>query len=143
MTNNQCETPIHLTQLGKATPLPKSPEEARLEAIPNRWQESDYVVQLRSEEFTCLCPMTGQPDFAKIIIEYRPGGWLIESKSLKLYLGSYRNTGIFHEFAVNQICHDLVKVLQPRSIEVRGEFSVRGGISIIPTARWPSEGVLK
>ena len=132
------EKPIHLTQLGKPTPFPKSPEEARLEAIPNRWPASEYVVQLICEEFTCLCPMTGQPDFAKIFIEYRPGGWLIESKSLKLYLGSYRNTGIFHEFAVNQICHDLVEILKPRSIEVRGEFSVRGGIRITPTVHWSS-----
>ena len=105
---------------------------------PNRWKTSDYVVQLICEEFTSLCPMTKQPDFAKIVIEYRPDQWLIESKSLKLYLGSYRNTGIFHEFVVNQICHDLVEVLKPHLIEVRGEFSVRGGIRIVPTARWSS-----
>ena len=130
-----------LTQLGKPTPFPKSPEEARLEAIPNRWPSSEYTVQLICEEFTCLCPMTKQPDFAKILIEYRPDQWLVESKSLKLYLGSFRNTGIFHEFVVNQICHDLVQILKPRFIEVRGEFSVRGGIRIVPTARWslPSE----
>lgn len=139
MTTPYCDAHIHLTQLGNTTAVPKSPEEAKLEAIPNRWQDSDYTVQLICEEFTCLCPMTKQPDFAKIIIEYRPGQWLIESKSLKLYLGSYRNTGIFHEFVVNQICHDLVQVLKPRTIEVRGEFSVRGGIRILPTARWTSD----
>ena len=80
--------------------------------------------------------MTSQPDFAKILIEYRPDQLLIESKSLKLYLGSYRNVGIFHEFVVNAICHDLVQVLRPRSIEVKGEFSTRGGIRIVPIARW-------
>ena len=126
----------HLTLLGKATPVPQSPEEARLEAIPNKWPGSDCTVQVFCEEFTCLCPMTKQPDFAKIIIEYRPDQWLVESKSLKLYLGSYRNTGVFHEFVVNQICHDLVQILTPRFIEVRGEFFTRGGIRIIPTARW-------
>jgi 7-cyano-7-deazaguanine reductase len=126
----------HLKQLGSSTPFPQSPQEAKLEVIPNRWPASDYTVQLLCEEFTCVCPMTGQPDFAKIIIEYRPDQLLIESKSLKLYLGSYRNEGIFHEFVVNAICHDLVQVLRPRSIEVRGEFSTRGGIRIIPVARW-------
>lgn len=127
---------IHLIQLGSPTPLPNSPEEARLEVIPNRWPASDYTVQLFCEEFTCLCPMTGQPDFAKIIIEYRPDQLLIESKSLKLYLGSYRNVGIFHEFVVNAICHDLVQALRPCTMEVRGDFSTRGGIRIVPVARW-------
>jgi 7-cyano-7-deazaguanine reductase len=135
------EAHSHLLQLGKATPLPQRPEEAKLESIPNRWPASDYTVQLICEEFTCLCPMTGQPDFAKIVIEYRPDKWLIESKSLKLYLGSYRNVGIFHEFVVNAICHDLVQLLGPRTIEVRGEFSTRGGIRIVPVARWTAPTV--
>jgi 7-cyano-7-deazaguanine reductase len=125
-----------LTQLGKNTPWPQSPKEAKLEAIPNLWPTSSYTVQLICEEFTCVCPLTGQPDFAKIIIEYRPDKFLVESKSLKLYLGSYRNEGIFHEFVINAICHDLVELLQPHSIEVRGEFSARGGIRIVPTARF-------
>jgi 7-cyano-7-deazaguanine reductase len=126
----------HLTQLGKNTPFPKSPQEATLEAIPNKWPESSYTVQLICEEFTCVCPLTNQPDFAKIYIEYRPDAHLVESKSLKLYLGSYRNVGIFHEFVINAICNDLVKLLQPHFIEVRGEFSTRGGIRIIPIVRW-------
>ena len=130
------EAHAHLLQLGRPTPVPKSRNEAQLETIPNRWPASDYTVQLICEEFTCLCPMTGQPDFAKIYIEYQPDLLLIESKSLKLYLGAFRNEGIFHEFVVNTICHDLVQALRPRSIEVRGEFSVRGGIRIVPTARW-------
>jgi 7-cyano-7-deazaguanine reductase len=127
---------FQLVQLGSKSPLPHSPKEAKLEAIPNLWLESDYTVQLICEEFTCLCPVTGQPDFAKIYIEYRPGEHLVESKSLKLYLGSYRNEGIFHEFVVNAICSDLVDILNPKTIEVRGEFSSRGGIRIVPTARW-------
>jgi len=126
----------HLEQLGQKVALPKNPQEARLEAIPNRWKGSSYTVELVCEEFTCVCPLTGQPDFAKIYIEYVPDEHLVESKSLKLYLGSYRNEGVFHEFVINQICHDLVELLHPRSIEVRGEFSSRGGIRIIPTARW-------
>jgi 7-cyano-7-deazaguanine reductase len=136
MKNTHQDAHSHFIQLGASTPLPKSPQEAKLEVIPNRWPASDYTVQLFCEEFTCVCPMTSQPDFAKIIIEYCPDQLLIESKSLKLYLGSYRNVGIFHEFVVNAICHDLVQVLRPRSIEVKGEFSARGGIRIIPIVRW-------
>jgi 7-cyano-7-deazaguanine reductase len=136
MKNTNQDAHSHLIQLGSSTSLPQSPQEAKLEVIPNRWPASDYTVQLFCEEFTCVCPMTGQPDFAKIIIEYRPEQLLIESKSLKLYLGSYRNVGIFHEFVVNAICHDLVQVLRPRSIEVKGEFSTRGGIRILPVVRW-------
>jgi 7-cyano-7-deazaguanine reductase len=127
---------FQLVQLGSKSPIPKSPKEAKLEAIPNLWTSSDYTVQLICEEFTCLCPVTGQPDFAKIVIDYVPGDLLVESKSLKLYLGSYRNEGIFHEFVINAICHDLATLLTPKSLEVRGEFSSRGGIRIVPTARW-------
>lgn len=130
---------FELVQLGSSTKLPQSPKEARLEAIPNRWKSSTYTVLLICEEFTCVCPITSQPDFAKIIIEYTPDELLVESKSLKLYLGSYRNEGIFHEFVVNAICHDLVKLLSPLSIEVRGEFSSRGGIRIIPKAFWKKQ----
>jgi len=130
---------IQLEQLGKKIPFPESPEEAELESIPNRWPASQYTVQLVCEEFTCVCPITQQPDFAKIYIEYVPDMFLVESKSLKLYLGSYRNIGVFHEFVVNQICHDLVNLLRPRSIEVKGDFSVRGGIRIVPTVRWSAD----
>lgn len=126
----------HLEQLGKSVPYPQSPREAKLEAIPNQWPDSDYIVQIVCDEFTCLCPMTKQPDFAKIFIEYSPFQHLIESKSLKLYLGSYRSEGIFHEFVANAICHDLVSILQPKCIEVRAEFSIRGGIRITPVVRW-------
>jgi len=127
---------MHLEQLGRPTTFPQSPQEAKLERIPNRWPDTDCRVQIICDEFTCLCPLTKQPDFAKIFIEYCPDEHLIESKSLKLYLGSYRSIGIFHEFVTNAICHDLVNVLQPKYIEVKAEFTVRGGIRITPIVRW-------
>lgn len=126
----------HLTLLGKKVALPQRPEEAVLEKIANQWCEADYEVNLICEEFTCICPVTSQPDFAKIYITYTPDEWLIESKALKLYLGSYRNVGMFHEFVINKICHDFVQLLNPKRIEVRGEYSARGGIRIVPVARW-------
>lgn len=103
-----------------------------LEAIPNHSVDRNYFVNLTSEEFTCVCPITHQPDFATIKINYIPDKKLVESKSLKLYLTSFRNHGIFHEDAVNRIADDLIKLLEPRYLEVEGLFSVRGGISIVP-----------
>ena len=103
-----------------------------LESIDNKNFERDYFVKLRCEEFTCVCPITRQPDFALIEINYIPDRKLVESKSLKLYLTSFRNFGTFHEDVVNTIASDLIKLLEPRYLEVRGNFSVRGGISITP-----------
>ena len=103
-----------------------------LEAIPNKNVDKNYFVKLTSEEFTCVCPITRQPDFATIKIRYIPDQFLVESKSLKLYLTSFRDTGIFHEEVVNKIADDLIKILNPRYLEVEGIFSVRGGISICP-----------
>ena len=103
-----------------------------LEAIENKNFERDYFVKLICSEFTCLCPITHQPDFATIIINYIPDKKLVESKSLKLYLTSFRNFGTFHEEVINIIADDLIKLLKPRYIEVTGDFSVRGGISIKP-----------
>lgn len=111
---------------------PQHPDEARLEAIPNQWREHDYIINLDCHEFTCLCPKTGQPDFAKIYISYIPGEFLIESKALKLYLFSFRNHGIFHEFVINKIASDLAQVLKPKYIKVVGDFMPRGGIAIKP-----------
>lgn len=91
-------------------------------------------VRIECPEFTSLCPKTGQPDFAKIIIEYMPDKWCVESKSLKLYLGSFRNHGEFHESCVNRIANDLVALLAPLELKVRGEFTPRGGIPFWPTA---------
>ena len=103
-----------------------------LEAIPNRNSDRNYFVKLTSNEFTCVCPVTHQPDFATIKIRYIPDEKLVESKSLKLYLTSFRGVGIFHEDVVNRIADDLIKLLNPRYLEVEGIFSVRGGIAIEP-----------
>src|SRR5215470_12213607 len=106
----------------------------QLETFPNRHPGRRYTVTLVCPEFTCVCPMTGQPDFATITIRYIPDQKIVESKSLKLYLWSYRNEGVFHEHVVNTICDDLVRALDPHWIEVTGAFKVRGGISIDVTA---------
>lgn len=103
-----------------------------LEAIPNKNPARNYFVKLNCEEFTCVCPVTHQPDFAALKIRYIPDEKLVESKSLKLYLTSFRNVGIFHEEVVNRIADDLIKLLQPRYLEIEGNFRVRGGISIEP-----------
>jgi 7-cyano-7-deazaguanine reductase len=99
-----------------------------LETVPNPHPDRDYEVQMTVPEFTCLCPMTGQPDFATICIRYVPGELLVELKSLKLYLWSYRNEGAFHEDVTNRIMDDFVAAARPRWIEVIGDFNVRGGI---------------
>lgn len=101
-----------------------------LEAFPNRTPDRFYLVTLETDEFTCLCPITGQPDFAKIRVEYIPDQKVVESKSYKLYLWSYRNEGAFHEHVINQICDDLVETLDPHWLIVRGIFNIRGGIGI-------------
>ena len=101
-----------------------------LEAFPNRSPERYYLVTLETNEFTCLCPMTGQPDFATIRVHYAPDQKVVESKSFKLYLWSYRNEGAFHEHVTNRILADLVETLDPHWIKVTGTFNVRGGIGI-------------
>jgi len=101
-----------------------------LETFPNRNPDRDYLVELTTDEFTCVCPMTGQPDFADIAIRYVPDQKIVESKSLKLYLWSFRNEGIFHEHVSNRILDDLVEVLDPRWCQVDANFSIRGGIAI-------------
>ncbi len=101
-----------------------------LEAFPNRSADRFYLVTLDTEEFTCLCPKTGQPDFAKIRVQYVPDQKVVESKSYKFYLWSYRNEGAFHEHVVNRIMDDLVAVLDPHWIRVTGVFNVRGGVGI-------------
>jgi 7-cyano-7-deazaguanine reductase len=120
-----------LTLLGKPTkPLRK------LETFPNRHPKRDYVITLQTEEFTCVCPKTGQPDFAKIKIQYIPDKKIIESKSLKSYIWSFRNEGVFHEHVTNIILDDLVAALQPRWCKVSAEFAVRGGIGITVDAEY-------
>lgn len=102
----------------------------RLETFPNRHPERRYLVRLESSEFTCICPATGQPDFATITVEYLPDQKILESKSFKLYLWSYRDEGVFHEHVTNSILDDLVEALEPHWCRVQGAFNVRGGIGI-------------
>jgi 7-cyano-7-deazaguanine reductase len=99
-----------------------------LEAVPNPHPDRDYEVAMAIPEFTCVCPITGQPDFATIRIRYVPDQHLVELKSLKLYIWSYRDEGVFHEDVTNRILNDLVHALRPRWAEVTGDFNVRGGI---------------
>jgi len=106
----------------------------KLETFPSHHAERDYVITLRTEEFTCVCPATGQPDFAKLTIQYIPEKKIVESKSLKLYLQSFRNEGAFHEHVTNVILDDLMAVLQPRWCKVTADFAVRGGMAIIVEA---------
>ena len=117
--------------------MPTRPSK-QLETFPNPRPGRDYVIRFEAPEFTCLCPMTGQPDFATIEIEYSPDQLCVELKSLKLYLWTFRDEGAFHEAVTNQICDDLVKAIAPRRIAVTGRFNVRGGITTTVTVRHPS-----
>lgn len=111
-----------------------------LESFENRYPDRDYFVKFNCPEFTSLCPITGQPDFANIVIAYVPDRRMVESKSLKLYLFSYRNHGDFHEDCVNRIMDDLITLMSPRYIEVWGRFMPRGGISIDPYCNYGKPG---
>lgn len=125
-----------LTLLGSSkTDYPEGYTPDVLESFQNQFPDSDYVVEIECPEFTSMCPKTGQPDFASILIKYVPDERLVESKSLKLYLFGFRNKGEFHEDCINTIAHDLFNLMQPKWIEVRGDFYPRGGISINPTVR--------
>ena len=119
-----------LKQLGNATPIPKSPGEAELERVPNPHRDAAYVARFSCPEFTCLCPITGQPDFAHFVIDYAPGAWLLESKSLKLYLASFRNVGAFHEDATITIAKRIVALIEPAWLRIGGYWYPRGGIPI-------------
>lgn len=113
-----------------------------LETFPNKHPENDYFVKFNCPEFTSLCPITGQPDFATIYISYVPGERMVESKSLKLYLYSFRNHGDFHEDCMNIIMKDLIRLMDPKYIEVWGKFTPRGGISIDPYCNYGKAGTL-
>lgn len=136
-TREEIEDCTLLGAAGTKYPTDYSPE--MLETFPNKHPENEYLVTFTCPEFTSLCPKTGQPDFGRIIINYIPGLKMVESKSLKLYLFSFRNHGDFHEDCINIIMKDLVKLMEPKYIEVRGIFMPRGGISIIPFANWGDE----
>ncbi len=120
-------------EAGRGEPMPSQPSKV-LETFPNPNPERDYEIAFECPEFTCLCPRTGQPDFATIRIRYVPDARCVELKSLKLYLWSYRNEGVFHEAVTNQILDDLVKACEPRRMTVVGDFYVRGGIHTVVTA---------
>ena len=137
-------------QLGTPTPLPASPEEAVLERVPNPEPGRAYLVRFTAPEFTSLCPMTAQPDFAHIVIDYVPGEWLVESKSLKLFLGSFRNHGAFHEACTMLIAGRVVELLAPVWLRIGAYWYPRGGIPIDvfwqsgvpPSGLWlPEQGV--
>jgi 7-cyano-7-deazaguanine reductase len=119
-----------LTQLGQATDLPQSPEEAVLERVPQPRAGERYLVRFTAPEFTSLCPLTGQPDFAHIMIDYVPRDWLVESKSLKLFLGSFRNHGAFHEDCSVMIGQRLRDLLDPEWLRIGAYWYPRGGIPI-------------
>jgi 7-cyano-7-deazaguanine reductase len=127
---------LDLTSLGQSQAHPRK----ELETFPNRHPSRDYKVTLMTDEFTCVCPATGQPDFAHLTIRYIPEDRIVESKSLKLYLWSFRNQGVFHEHVTNVILDDLVAALKPRWCEVIADFTVRGGISITVQAEYPGNG---
>ena len=116
--------------LGTDTELPQSPEEANLERVPNPQVGTVFNVRFVAPEFTSLCPMTGQPDFAHLVIDYVPKNWLVGSKSLKLYLGSYRNHGAFHEDCTVSVAKKLVATIKPIWLRIGGYWYPRGGIPI-------------
>ena len=118
--------------------FPAAPASKTLETFPNKFQKRDYRIRFESPEFTSMCPVTGQPDFASITIEYVPDKLCIESKSLKFYLASYRNTRSFNEEVVNRILDDIVEACSPRQANVHGEFAARGGISLSVDAAYPA-----
>jgi 7-cyano-7-deazaguanine reductase len=134
----------NLTQLGAKTPLPDSPQEAVLERVANPHPDTPYAVRFVCPEFTSLCPLTGQPDFAHLVIDYVPNQWLVESKSLKLYLHAFRNHGDFHEACTVGIAKRLVTEIAPHWLRIGGYWYPRGGIPIdifyqtgtIPTGVW-------
>ena len=119
-----------LTQLGQATVLPADPDQAVLETVPNPHPDSLYLVRFAAPEFTSLCPITGQPDFAHLVIDYAPEAALVESKSLKLFLGSFRNHGAFHEDCTLAIAKRVVEATAPKWLRIAGYWYPRGGIPI-------------
>ena len=139
-----------LTLLGNSGAMPANPDEARLERVPNPHAGRDYVVRFTAPEFTSLCPVTGQPDFAHLVLDYVPGEWLVESKSLKLLLGSFRNHGGFHEECTVTIARRVEQAIEPQWLRIGGYWYPRGGMPIdvfyqsgpLPDGVWvPDQGV--
>lgn len=139
-----------LTQLGGESKIPASPDEAVLERVANPHKDTDYAVRFTAPEFTSICPLTGQPDFAHLVLDYVPGEWLVESKSLKLYLTSFRNHGDFHEACTVRIAKKIQEVTGAKWLRLGGYWYPRGGIPIdifyqdgeLPEGVWvPDQGV--
>ena len=131
MSNESHRSSPELQLLGRSeNQLPTEPDSEILECFPNRNPERDFSVQLDCSDFSSLCPVTGQPDAARIVIRYVPGDQCVETKSLKFYLASYRTTAAFNEEIVNRILADLIKAASPKAAVIRGEFAARGGISL-------------
>ena len=139
-----------VTHLGRSSPLPESPDAATLDRVPNPHADALYVARFTAPEFTSLCPVTGQPDFAHLVIDYVPKDWLVESKSLKLYLAAFRNHGAFHEDCTVAVGKRLAKLLDPHFLRIGGYWYPRGGIPIDvfwqsgppPAGLWlPDQGV--
>ena len=139
------------TQLGRQVSLPRSPEQAMLEAVHNPHPDSDYLVRFTAPEFTSLCPITGQPDFAHFVIDYVPAKSILESKSLKIFLSSFRNHGAFHEDCTLMVGKRIVEAIKPKYLRIAGYWYPRGGIPIdvfwqtgkLPSGLWlPEPGVL-
>lgn len=141
MSKQSARTKEELTLLGNnGTVYSQDYDPDVLETFENKHQDHDYMVTFRCPEFTTLCPITGQPDFATLYINYVPNVKMVESKSLKLYLFSFRNHGDFHEDCVNIIMKDLIRLMEPKYIEVWGKFTPRGGISIDPYCNYGKPG---
>ena len=119
-----------LDQLGQQTGQPQSPDEAKLERVPNPHAGTLYLTRFSAPEFTSICPVTGQPDFAHLVIDYAPGDWLVESKSLKLLLSSYRNHGAFHEDCTLDVAKRIAGLIEPEWLRIAGYWYPRGGIPI-------------
>src|SRR5207302_616728 len=137
-------------QLGRAVEWPHTPDQAQLDRVPNPQKDTNYVVRFTAPEFTSLCPVTGQPDFAHLVIDYVPGQWLLESKSLKLYVASFRNHGAFHEDCTVAIGKRITAEIKPKWLRIGGYWYPRGGIPIdvfwqtghVPKGLWvPEQGV--
>ena len=147
MTNSM---PKKTLQLGRPSPIPASPGKAVLDRVANPHPDTDYLARFTAPEFTTLCPITGQPDFAHLVIDYVPRQWLVESKSLKLYLNSFRNHGAFHEDCTVAIGKKLASALKPKFLRIGGYWYPRGGMPIdvfwqtgkMPAGLWaPEQGV--
>jgi 7-cyano-7-deazaguanine reductase len=139
-----------VTILGSATKIPETPSEATLERVPNPHPDANYIARFTAPEFTCLCPVTGQPDFAHLVIDYAPNHWLVESKSLKLFLASFRNHGAFHEDSTIAVGKRIVELIEPHYLRIGGYWYPRGGMPIdvfwqtgtVPAGIWlPDQGV--